>query len=462
MDLDFGFGGGTAPSNGGSADGNNGGGQVTDLGTGGMQSIQTSGEDADDLDDAGSSASGAGQQGGQGQQAPANQNGQQGQQQAGDQGADADKNKGQQGQQQNGENNDENAVELTEGMTIDADGNTYTVDKDGNLVDTKGVIFKEAKDVSEWIKSFDQVTQQEAENEVSITSVQEHIGLEILDDNDQPIQFENTPEGIAAYIDAVNEIRRDEHYETAVNTLYQNYPFIGDMINYYVANGNSLEGYNEVPDRSNIVIDDSNEAQQESIIRTAWKEQSRTGDVEGYIAYLKSSGTLNATAKTELQGLQQADKQRSEQLAEQAAQAEEEQRQAQIKYWGGVKETIDKRVIAGYSIPESIIVTRNGQKISATPNDFFNYIYQVDKDGVSAYQKDLQQTDKETRRDDEILKAYLKFTGGNYASLVNMALNKEKVNNLKLKSKESTSRTIKITSAKPNANGSNGIDVGYN
>ena len=47
----------------------------------------------------------------------------------------------------------------------------------------------------------------------------------------------------------------------------------------------------------------------------------------------------------------------------------------------------------------------------------------------------LQET-PESRRDDEILRAYLKFVGGNYSNLVDMAINKATVNKLRFKAKE--------------------------
>lgn len=350
-------------------------------------------------------------------------------------------------------------TKLEVGSKITVGDDEYTVDESGNLIDKNGAIFKQASEVEEWIKGFDAV--EENANEISINTIQDAIGVEITDENDKPIEFDNTPEGIKSYVDAVIDSARDEHYQTAINTLYQKYPILEDVLNYYVANGNSLDGFGEMPDRSNITIDDNNEAQQEQIIRTAWKEQNRKGDVEGYLAYLKSSGTLLATAKEELAGLQEADEQYRKELADKAAAEEQEQLKVQQKYWNGVKEVIDSRKIAGYQIPDNIIINRNGQKLSVTPNDFFNYIYRVDKDGYSAYQRDLAAETPESRRDDEILRAYLKFVGGNYSNLVGMAINKEKIANLKLKAKERNSNTIRITKPTNSGKPTTDIDLGY-
>lgn len=351
--------------------------------------------------------------------------------------------------------NDDNSLDAD--TTIEVDGITYTVDDKGNVLDSDGNVFKEAKDVKEWIESFDKVD--DNNDTISIESIQELVGIDITDENGKPIQFENTPAGVKAYVDGVIEASKEEHYQTAINTLYQKYPFINDILNYYLANGNSLEGFNEIPDRSNIIIDEGDEAQQENIIRMAWKEQGRKGDVQSYINYLKSSGILLASAKEELAGLQEADAKYREQLEAEAEKKEEQRIKELQEYWDGVHDVIKNRKIAGYQIPESIIITRNNQKISVTPEDFYNYIYRVDKDGYSAYERDLAKETRESRRDDEILRAYLKFVGGNYSNLVDMAINEQKVTNLRLRSKERNKSTIRIN--KPDATTKKDIDFGY-
>ena len=132
------------------------------------------------------------------------------------------------------------------------------------------------------------------------------------------------------------------------------------------------------------------------------------------------------------------------------------------KYWDGVHEVVNSRNIAGYQIPETIIINRNGQKISATPEDFFNYMYRVNDRGKSAYVEDLERETPESRRDDEILRAYLKFVGGNYSNLVDMAINKKEVDKLRLRAKERNKPTVRIS--KPTKSATKGIDIdlGYN
>jgi hypothetical protein len=432
MDLDFGYDPSKTGNNTGEGNENGNGGTSTDITTGKVNT-DTNGVPADDIND----NNGDGNKG------------------------DSNKDNGNKNDN-NGDDNKNTNLEnhLEAGTSIEVGENTYTVDEQGNLVDKDGNIFKEAKDVDAWLKEFDKI--ENTEDEININTIQDAIGIQITDDNDKPIEFENSIEGIKSYINAVVETARDEHYETAINTLYQKYPILNDVLNYYLANGNSLEGFNEIPDRSGITINDSDEAQQEAIIRTAWKEQGRKGDVESYLQYLKSSGTLLATAKEELAGLQEADAQYRKEIEEEAERKENERIKRLEDYWNGVHDVIKSRNIAGYQIPETIVINRDGQKISVTPEDFFNYVYRVDNDGLSAYERTLAAETPESRRDDEILRAYLKFVGGNYSNLVSMAINKEKVATLRLKAKERNTTTVRVT--KPQQTGVKGtdIDFGYN
>lgn len=351
---------------------------------------------------------------------------------------------------------------LQPGTSIEVEGKTYTVDDNGNVLDENGNVFKEASEVNDWINSFDQVDDTSDDSIISIQSIQDAIGIDITNDDNNVVSYENTPEGIKDYINDVIDSAKNEHYETAIATLYQKYPILNDVLNYYIANGNSLEGFAQVPDRSNIVIEEDNEEQQEAIIRTAWAEREQKGDVNSYIAYLKSSGALLSTAREELDAIKEADEQYRQELEEEAERIENERIEKLEQYWNEVYDTIQKRTIAGYQIPESIIVNRNNQKISVTPDDFFNYIYRVDKDGKSAYERDLEAETPESRREDEILRAYLKFVGGNYSNLVDMAINKEKVNKLKLIAKERNTSNIRINRPKGSSAKGADIDLGYN
>lgn len=347
---------------------------------------------------------------------------------------------------------------LEPGTVLEVGDDKYTVDEKGNLIDKDGKIFKEAKDVEEWRKSFEE--EEDITDEISIESIQKALDVEITDENDKPVVFDNTPEGVKEYINAVLETGREEQQKNALDTLFARFDFLPDLLNYYVANGNSLQGYGQRPDRSKITIDSNNEEQQIFIIKSAWQERGQRGDVNGYIDYLKSSGTLLATAEEELKGLQEADKAYKEETERKAAEAEKQRQEEIKKYWSGVKAAIDNKEIAGYRIPDNIIINKNGTKVSVTPDDFYNYLYMVDKDGHSAYERDLMNTKPEDRLNDELLRAFLTFTGGSYANLVDYAINEKNVKTLRLKAAQRERKsTLRIS--KPSKVNLKETDFGY-
>lgn len=351
--------------------------------------------------------------------------------------------------------------EYAVGTQLEVDGTTYTINDTGDVIDSAGNIFKPAAEVAEWVKSFD-VSEEDKDKDLSVANISKALDLEIVGEDGKPVQYENTPEGVKAFVQDAIETGREEVAEATINSLYEKYPFVKPMIDYYIANGNSLEGYNQIPDRSNIQIDDNNEAQQESIIRTAWREDGRKGNVDSYIAFLKSQGALASTAKEELAALVEKDKAYAKELEDNAKAEQLRQIEESKAYWSGVKQVIDSRKIAGYEIPETIIVERNGKKMSVTSNDFFNYLYRTDKDGLTDYVKDVKATKPEDALQDEILRAYLKFTGGTYADLVKMAITEEKVKNLKLQSKgRKAAGTMRITPPKPSENDLNKETFGF-
>lgn len=347
---------------------------------------------------------------------------------------------------------------LKEGSIVTVGEDSYTVDANGNLLDKDNNIFKSSNEVAEWLAQFETVDDDEDADTINLANIQKAIGIDLSDENGNPVEFENSIEGIKSYINGVVEANREENYRTAFNSIQQQYPFIDDVINYWVANNNSLEGYNEIPDRSKIEVIPNNTAQHEAIIRQAWAESKRPGNIEDYLQYLKSSGNLEAVARDELKGLQQLDADYRERIAQQAEEVEAQQQQYIAEYWKSVQDIVQGGKIAGYDIPETISVNRDGRTIAVGRNEFFNYLYQVDGEGKSMYQRDIEATDENTQLQDQLLRAYLMFTGGSYADLVTMADNKNKVKHLKLTAKNSKKPSVRIN--RNNSNKPKDLDFG--
>ena len=430
VDIDFEGQGGNA-GNGGSGDGTqgangngaNGGqqgnGDTTDLNGGGNADI--TGKDNQGQGSEGN-GDGQGNQGGEGEG-----NG------AGD---------GQGGQQ----DNFSSTGELAAGDNVEFEGETYTVAENGDLVDKDGKVFKEAKDVKEWIESL----QEETDDSITLENIQNAFGQTIVGEDGKPVEFTNDAAGVQAYVKAVVDLQRNEIAEGAVNKLYADNPLLKQFIDYVQVNG-SPRGFGELPDRTGWQIDKDNAAQQETIVRMAAREFGNASLNDNYIKYLKDTGGLYDEAVNQLKALQDKDKTVRAEIEQRANAARAQEQQELETYWNKVNDVINGRTIAGYKLPDSFVKEVDGKKQTLTPTDFYNYLSrqtEVDADGnrITGYQKDLANESDDDYLARELITAWLMFTGGTYKDLATMAIKENEVRTLKLKSKENRAhKTVKVT-----------------
>lgn len=339
---------------------------------------------------------------------------------------------------------------LNEGDQLEIDGVNYTVDAEGNIVDDNGNIFKEANEVDAWLAEQDVQDNNIDNGDFDINSIINTVGIDITDEEGNPVEFTNDAAGVKAYIDNVMELRSTEIADATINKLFDDAPIVKEFIDYLAING-SARGFAEIRDLSDVTLDKENTQQLETVIREAAKEFGNTSLSDSYIKYLKDSGGLYDEANRQLQAMIARDNDLRTQREEQAKAAREAENARVKEYWNGVQSVINSRNIAGYKIPENFVIERDGKKLSLTPNDFMNYLIYRDKEtGLSGYQTDLQAMTAEEVMQNELLDAWLHFTGKTYKDLISMAVKEEKVRQLKIQSKQNpTQRTVKINRKSP-------------
>lgn len=392
---------------------------------------------------------------GQGQQG-AGQQGQQGQQGNGSGNPDTNPdtnanngngNTGNQGQQGQVDNQQQDSsmgeVKLSEGDTINVDGVDYTIDAEGNAIAADGTVFRTATELAELI------AQNGSEPSV-LNQLQTRFGSDFKDENGNPIVFDDNEEGIAAYVETVVQSRVKEAQTAAINNLFETYPQVEQVINHLKLNG-TLDDFVEIPDRSQITVSKDNEEQQAAFIREEWKLSGKKGDVNKFIDYCKNAGILYDTA---VESKEAVDSIYESRLAEQKAQVEAKEAAAAAEekaYWDNVEKTISKGELLGYSIPEQIQCNKDGKKVMLSRKDFLKYVSTpVDSEGNTAYMLDEAKVDSDARMQDDLLKAFLRFTGGDYASLVGMAVNKQKVLSIRTAAAQTTGKRTVIINSKGN------------
>lgn len=349
--------------------------------------------------------------------------------------------------------------DLNVGDQIEVDGITYTVAKNGDLVDDKGNIFKEAKDVAEWLKSVN-VEDNEDGQGLTLSSIQNEIGIAITDENGNEVEFTNDAAGVKSYIDSVISLRSNELQQAAINRLYQDNPLLKQFQDYVQLTG-TPRGFGDIPDRSGIQLDKDNDAQLTAVIKMAAAEFGNKSLNDNYIKYLKDTGGLYDEARVQLSALVEKDKAVRKEIETKAAEQRNAEAENIKKYWENVNKIVNSRVIGGYKIPESFTKEVNGKKIVVTANDFFDYISNAtaqDNNGnqVTGYQKALNDLTDEEYLNRELLDAWLMFTGGTYKDLIDMAVKENEVRKLIVKSKENRSaKTVKVVKKQ---NGKTSID----
>lgn len=349
--------------------------------------------------------------------------------------------------------------DLNVGDQIEVDGTTYTVAKNGDLVDDKGNIFKEAKDVAEWLKSVN-VEDNEDGQGLTLSSIQNEIGIAITDENGNEVEFTNDAAGVKSYIDSVISLKSNELQQAAINRLYQDNPLLKQFQDYVQLTG-TPRGFGDIPDRSGIQLDKDNDAQLTAVIKMAAAEFGNRSLNDNYIKYLKDTGGLYDEARVQLSALVEKDKAVRKEIETKAAEQRNAEAENIKKYWENVNKIVNSRVIGGYKIPESFTKEVNGKKIVVTANDFFDYISNAtaqDNNGnqVTGYQKALNDLTDEEYLNRELLDAWLMFTGGTYKDLIDMAVKENEVRKLIVKSKENRSaKTVKVVKKQ---NGKTSID----
>ena len=391
---------------------------------------------------------GAGQQGQQGQQGNSNGNSNDNPDTNPDTNANngngSTGNQGQQGQVDNQQQDSSmGEVKLSEGDTINVDGVDYTIDAEGNAIAADGTVFRTATELAELI------AQNGSEPSV-LNQLQTRFGSDFKDENGNPIVFDDNEEGIAAYVETVVQSRVKEAQTAAINNLFETYPQVEQVINHLKLNG-TLDDFVEIPDRSQITVSKDNEEQQATFIREEWKLSGKKGDVNKFIDYCKNAGILYDTA---VESKEAVDSIYESRLAEQKAQVEAKEAAAAAEekaYWDNVEKTISKGELLGYSIPEQIQCNKDGKKVMLSRKDFLKYVSTpVDSEGNTAYMLDEAKVDSDARMQDDLLKAFLRFTGGDYASLVGMAVNKQKVLSIRTAAAQTTGKRTVIINSKGN------------
>lgn len=338
--------------------------------------------------------------------------------------------------------------EYENGLSVSIDGVDYTINEKHQLIDESGKVIKDAADVDSYLKGFE-----EHEDANFINAIAEKLNIDLVDENNNPVSFDNTPEGVAELFNEVVNNRVNDIKQEAINELVTSYPSLRDVINHAILNNGDLTSYGKTVDVSSFTIDDDRNKAID-IIKLSFETFNKKGDVDNYIEYLENADKLYEVANSELSAIKEKQASDSEDLQRKAQEVKDREAKAIEDYWNNVKSVIDNGTLGKYNIPKNIIVKQGDKNVTLTRNDFFNYLYKPNANGVTKYQEDLQSRSSDVSLNDDLIRAYLMFTKGDYSSIVDMAVNEKTVKQLKLHSSnlKMTKNNVKPTNKKSSNN----------
>lgn len=336
--------------------------------------------------------------------------------------------------------------------TIYIDDKPYKLDANGNAVNEDGSIFKKADEVQELLDQQD--------NPLNIKAIQELSNIVIKDESGKPIEYENTPEGLAKYVLDVRNYGAATSSDSYLQQYLEKYPWIGSAMRYYDENGN-LDGFGKREDYSKVQIDEENKDQHSSIIIAGKIAKGETPEEAKRLAkFYADDGRSAEVAKAELKYLQNKQKQEDDVNSQSIAEQYRNQLEEAKKTWGvyidedgSIKATDDKGTIYDKIVRQKTIKTNSGKEIklpavikrtvnnkviTSEPKDFFNYVYQVKNyniDGqivqMTQYDYDDYMENKDNYVDNTLIKALQKFTGKNHEDIINNFVKQQEVNKIK-------------------------------
>jgi predicted XRE-type DNA-binding protein len=310
------------------------------------------------------------------------------------------------------------------GINIELNGQELlcTIDENGNLINDKKEIVlgkdKFTKYVSENYTNdqIDSIINGDDEDEHLVEAVSKLSGYQVVDEDGNPLEFENSIEGLAKW----NHMLVQQEAVNLANEKLENFiteiPDLLDAINYARIN-KSLEGYTPYKDYSAITVDPKDEQACINLIVEA--ETSIGGRTKEYAMSLakmfKDNNLLEKMAKESLTSL---NNHKQNLIAKRQQEADSKQQEAiriRQENESKIKNIVTKGELMQFRIPETIKVKQdNGVIKNVSREDFIHFVTKPIQNGFTADQI-LQTRDT---LEQKLLMSYLRFTGMDLTQLI--------------------------------------------
>jgi hypothetical protein len=284
----------------------------------------------------------------------------------------------------------------------------YTLDADGNALDSEGKVFKTKDDLAnlnmnnlvevdgkeytinekgDAVNEAGEVVYTKAQldalgsDEPIVNQVIKVVGRPVLDENGVEIQYDDTPIGIGRYIEDVSVQIGNEIANEIIKEKYTTYPILRAFEEHLILNNGNPAGFQEDVDYSTIQLDETNEYQLSNIIRKDLLAKGYAEDrAEKLISLYKKEASLLEEAKVALASLDNSSKAIRAQRERDAQIVLDNKAKADNQFWSAVQEKVlnQKTIQVGeevIAIPQYMKRNIDGKIVTASNKDFFDYMY---------------------------------------------------------------------------------------
>lgn len=347
---------------------------------------------------------------------------------------------------------DNNDSSLTD-QDIEIDGVVYKLNEKGDAVTDDGTVFMEKSKIDELANSG-------AGGETSLTEIVKLVNITPVDDKGTPIVYENTVDGVASYIKDVAYINKQQGIEEAEQILFAQHPDLYQAYLHKLSTG-TLEGFNQQVDWSTVKVE---EADDEALISMIVANEMRSGKSKEQSEYLakliKADGKLKETGTIAQQELIKAKSDYEKEALAIKQQAEQEELANINAYWNAVEASVKAGKLkigdTTYKLPQVYRIKSADGKVTTANNDDFLAYMTVPKEFVinnQRYQVTQNEYDKwvegqSKTHEDDIFDALKRFTKGDTSQFIQEQIKRENAKRLQLYTGEGSKRGAAV--GKPN------------
>lgn len=258
-------------------------------------------------------------------------------------------------------------------------------------------------------------------------------GISIIDDNNNPITYEDTEEGIAKYVQDAIEVKGIELAQDYIKEEFEKYPELARVHQYLLTHNGSLEGFNDRRDYKSLSVT-SEQSQFDIIVEFEKKLGGKDEDTARFLAEsIKKSGKLETYSKQYLDKLVEhqttIEKQELDNLNNQRRIEQENQDRF---YRDLADKLINKGEMFDFNLPLEIKVNKDNKQVVYKRDDIYKYITQpVTKEGYSQYQLDKHKLNTEKGVDILIYDAIMLLTKNDHSVIINKLVKDKEVKGLK-------------------------------